>query len=329
MAQQPRPYVERGGRQTYPQPYDIEGVRFYSFVLDADYAALEAYIDRVLTGPAAGAATYKPLVGRVMLGLMESTRIWAGPPEARLFSIPERDLAFWIPVVKVHKVGPVEFATELVWYMSYVVVDDAWAVAMGREVYGFPKELGTFDQQPPVGKGGPATTFLERLKVETLAVKDFGPQAVPTFQPLVEIRKTGGETDAAARTWGTLEEAAREFLGILAGGDRVTLPGLGIVHELFEFFEHREYPLIFLKQFRDQADGNLACYQAVVEALVRIGTFRAAGWLPGTYEVSVESYASHPIVADLGLGSGRPPVVAAAYLDFDFRMENGTVVAGS
>ncbi len=86
--------------------------------------------------------------------------------------------------------------------------------------------------------------------------------------------------------------------------------------------------MIFLKQFRDHADGNLACYQAVVEALVRVGAFRSAGWLPGTYEVAIESYASHPIVADLGLGSGKPPVVAAAYLDFDFTMEDGKVVAG-
>ncbi len=129
-------------------------------------------------------------------------------------------------------------------------------------------------------------------------------------------------------TWETLEEAAREFLGILAGGDRVMLPGLGIAHEMFEFFEHREYPLIFLKEFRDHADGKLACYQAVVEALVRVGTFRSAGWLPGSYEVSIESYASHPVVADLGLGSGKPPVVAAAYLDFDFQMEIGKLVAG-
>jgi hypothetical protein len=328
MAEQPRPYVLRGGQQTYPQPYDIEGVRFYSFVLDADYDALESYVDRVLNGPAGGAVVYKPLVGRVMLGLMESTRIWAGPPEKRLFSVAERDLAFWIPVVSVQKLGPIEFATRLVWYMSYVIVDDSLAVAMGREVYGFPKELGNFDQQPPVGPGGPASTFLERLKVETLAVKEYGPAAAPSFQPVVEIRRTGAEPGAAARTWETLEEAAREFLGILAGGDRVTLPGLGIVHEMFEFFEHREYPLIFLKQFRDHADGNLACYQAVVEALVRVGKFRSAGWLPGTYEVAIESYASHPIVADLGLGGGTPPVVAAAYLDFDFTMENGTLVAG-
>jgi hypothetical protein len=324
----PRPYVERGGAQTYPQPYDIEGVRFYSFVLDAEYGALEAFIDRVLNGPAGGKVLYKPLVGRVMLGLMESTRIWAGPPGARLFSIAERDLAFWIPVIQVHRLGPVEFATRLVWYMSYVLVDDAWAVAMGREVYGFPKELATFEQQQPVGPGGPASGFLESLRVETLAVDKFGPEAVAETRPIVEIRRKGAPPGAAERTWETLEEAAREFLGALAGGERVTLPGLGIAHELFEFIKHHDYPLIFLKQFRDHADGLLACYQAIIEAPVTVTKFRKAGWLPGTYEVSIHSYASHPILTDLGLGSPTPPVVMAAYVDFDFSIGDGKLVAG-
>ena len=108
----------------------------------------------------------------------------------------------------------------------------------------------------------------------------------------------------------------------------MTIPGLGIVGEVLEFFGQHDYPLIFLKQFRDIVDGTLACYQAVLEAPAKITAFRKAAWLPGRYEVSITPYASHPIVADLGLGSGNPPVVAAAYLDFDFQMGTGSVLAG-
>src|SRR5947209_11574233 len=158
-----RPFVDPGGSQTYAQPYDIQGARFYSFVLDAEYSALQAYIDRVLNGPAGGKVIYKPLVGRVMLGLMEAARIYSGPPDRRAFYIPERDLAFWIPVIKTHHFGPIQIATRIDWYMSYVTVDDPWAAACGREIYGFPKELGVFDQEPPIGPDGPSSTLLTKL----------------------------------------------------------------------------------------------------------------------------------------------------------------------
>jgi hypothetical protein len=62
--------------------------------------------------------------------------------------------------------------------------------------------------------------------------------------------------------------------------------------------------------------------------MVKITKFHTAGWLPGTYEVEIGNYASHPIVEDLGLGSTKPPVVAAAYLDFDFQMEGGKTITG-
>lgn len=324
----PRPYVDLGGSQTAPQPYSIEGARFYAFLLDARFPALEAYVDRVLNGPAGGKVIYKPLVGRVMLGLMEAARIYDGPPDHRTFWIPERDLAFWIPVVKIHHLGPFEVATRLDWYMSYVIVDDPWAVASGREIYGFPKALGQFDQEPPIGPDGPSSTLLTRLSVATQTVVEYGPEARAMPRPLIEIRRTGHPVPAAERAWETIEEAAREFLGVLFDGEHVTIPGLGMVREVVEFLEHRDYPLIFLKQFRDHADGQLACYQAVLEAPVRVTSFRKAAWLPGRYEVSITPYASHPIVADLGLGGPTPSVVAAAYLDFDFEIGNGTLLAG-
>ena len=79
-------YVERGGVQSWPPPYALTGVRFYAFLLEADYGTLERYVDRVLNGPAGGAVTYKPLVGRVLLGLMGAERVQVGPLASKRFS---------------------------------------------------------------------------------------------------------------------------------------------------------------------------------------------------------------------------------------------------
>jgi len=59
--------------------------------------------------------------------------------------------------------------------------------------------------------------------------------------------------------------------------------------------------MVFLKQFRDVADGHLACYQAIVEAPSRLVDLRQAGALASEYRVTVNQYASHPILDEIGL----------------------------
>jgi hypothetical protein len=102
----------------------------------------------------------------------------------------------------------------------------------------------------------------------------------------------------------------------------VTLPGLGLVVEVLQLLTHHEVPFVFLKQFRDVANGRQACYQSVVEAPARLLTLRTTGRLPGSYEAEIRPYDSHPIAQELGLHR-TGPVRAAWYSEFDFVMENG------
>ena len=322
------PYIERGGEQSWPPPYDIRGVRFYAFILEADYATLETYVDRVLNDPAGGAVRYKPLAGRVLLGLMGAEKVLVGPLGAAHFSIPERDLAFWIPVACVERRLGIDVITRIAFYLSYVQVDDGWAVISGRE------ELWLSEGAGPVRRGDDrrrraraAGGSSVRLESHTLAVARFGPDAAglvseahrdpPRTRCPAEPRHEGARS---------LEELASEFYGTLVGGGRLTLPGWGLAAEVADLITHHRYPLVFLKQFRDIADGTRACYRSVVESPVHITAFRAAGLLDGRYEIAIGTYESHPIVQDLGLVSTAPPVLAAGYMDFDFYVDKGVEI---
>jgi hypothetical protein len=291
---------------------------FYAFLFEADQAALQALCDRCLNNPAQGALHYHPLVPRVLLGVAQMPRINVGAIEQKPFWTPEIDVAFWVPLVAMKKLAGVSVAERIVWFLPYLFVDSPWAVASGREVYGFAKEQSTF--QLPKGPQDAA-----RFSVDTVTVKQYGPDAQAQVQRLLEVRRTDSPVVGQhSGIWGAVKEAATDVMRLLVGSDgRVTLPGPGLLVEAFQFLVHHEYPMVFLKQFRDVADGRMACYQAAVEAMCRISSFRTGGWLSGQYQLTVGEFASHPIVQELGLKGASPPALAAGYLEFDFSMEAG------
>jgi hypothetical protein len=184
----------------------------------------------------------------------------------------------------------------LVWYMPYVWVDSVAPMVSGREIYGFSKSLADMDvAHGPCG--------LERLALRAPVLERYAPTTTTTDRTFLSVTRTGG-------------------------GGGTTLPD----------FLRRNLPsgpttFVFLKQLRDVAAPDRACYQAVVEAQSVPRTVRAAGLAEGVYQVTLTRYDSHPFVRELGLAERREveprlSPMFAAYADFDFTMEAGRVVAG-
>jgi hypothetical protein len=315
-------YVNWGGDQTYPQPVNLQGTCFRGFFVEADATALRNVCDKYLNRFVAGDIEYHPLLSRVMLGVADIRRISClHRPDAEQFWFPEVDVAFWMPVVAGRRRGPVFVAERLVWFLPYVIVNHPWALVCGRELYGFPKELGLAHV---------AKDFADRLPctVDTYVVKQFGPEAEAKMDRLLEVSRTD---DASSSTltvvWNDLREAVRDVLHTLVGKQTaVSLPGMGLIVELYDLFVHHEMPMVFLKEFRDVTDGKQACYQDVVEAPIQLTRLHTGGWLPGEYEINIGQYASHPIVSDLGLHGACVKVEAAWYMEFDFVLGNGKKV---
>ena len=99
------------------------------------------------------------------------------------------------------------------------------------------------------------------------------------------------------------------------------------------FATSTDFPAIALKQFRDSASPGLACYQALVNSPVRIKNFAGGGFHASTFELSIETCASHPIAQNF-LGLPAPaagsktivPIDWAAWVKFDFDALAGSVI---
>lgn len=303
MATDGIPFVQPGGAQTYPQPLKLEDCQLFSFVLSADQAALGRLCDRYLNGPAQGEAQFVPLASCALLvvAMIDKISCEALPPDQQ-FYIKETDIAFWIPVLRGRTEGGVFLCESLDWFLPYVFVDNSWAVASGREIYGYPKALASF-QLPQTGNP-------DRFAVDTLVVKKFGPDVPATWQRLFEVEREGGMAGTAvARSFESLAEAGKALLTRLTDGLPFPVPGIGIASELLDFVVHGTIPLVFLKQFRDARGGSSACYQAVVEAPAQLefDSIRNINELADAYRVTVHSFASHPIVKELGLRGTTDP----------------------
>ncbi|MDX2030269.1 MAG: NAD(P)-binding protein [Blastocatellia bacterium] len=315
------PYVVRGGEQVYAPPIMVENCRYYAYLLEANAESLQALCDRELNTPSQGNLRYVPLLPRVILGFADLAKGYCLGQDRHIGWMPEIDVAFWVPLARVRRVAGIDFIERIVWYMPYVFVDTPLAVAAGREIWGFHKQMASF--QVPKSPSDRA-----QLIVEGLAVPHYNPDLEVKKHRILEVLRldapTVGEVEKA---WAEAEEGFRDFLKIFLGGDgTIRLPGLGLLAEAVDFMAHHDVPLVFLKQFRDVHDGARACYQAIVEANAQMTKFHSGGWLPGEYQLNITPLESHPIARDLGLSGNQIRPLAALYVNYDFRMNEGKEV---
>lgn len=192
------------------------------------------------------------------------------------------------------------------WHPQYLFVDSAAAMAIGREIYGFPKHLAEIAR---------ASEALDdpRVEVRLQAIETLGELQKPSLCRPIRITlpapnplKLTREGDAIDR-----ETLARELGEALYEGalyaPAVDPPYLGGM------------PAVFLKQIRDIADARRAAYQAVtVLEIAAEGLPRGMGRLPDGIEVLFPLIESLNLGPLLGLDLTTRPVGPAFWIDFDF-----------
>lgn len=309
------PIIDRGGDVVYAEPYKQDETRLFAFLLPADRQRLAALCDRQLNWT--GRFRFTPLVGYVALVFADIASTYSTDPRYHgRGTMRERDVSFWVPV---HTDAP--GLPALSWFQPYIWVDNGIAMAAGREVYGFPKEVGILTLPEA---GVPPLEFA----VETTVVKRFGrPPQVGAKGPRAELarvvsvsRCTAG-SDEPRPLCASAFDALHGLLRISPSGYRPRLVDW-FLREL-----QAAVPLLFLKQVRDIVAGQRACYQALALANSVPTAVRGAAILEGSYDVTVRGFASHPIVRDLGLGGDDELATIRGCtgfsLDFDFLMEPG------
>jgi hypothetical protein len=292
------PYIERGGEQAFEQPYHLDDTKLFGFVLEGTAQNLQALCDKYLNQPANNQVKYHPASNSIILTFDSIGNITSPDrPDRQKGSFSEAgEVIVWI--LTQSKKG-------LAWFIPYIFVNSSPAMVSGREVYGFPKKWGWF-QLPPDPRDP------QILTLETLAIQTFSPQSRATRQQLLEVKQIPGDY---ASTGSFIN---RNPLEILTEIVQSTIP------EIADLLQG-EMPVVFLKQFRDVQDGKKACYQAIVEAKVKLNKLYGVRPLGHKFQVSVQNFDSHPLVTDLGIQAVQTAKVAC-WLNFDFSLENGTEI---
>jgi hypothetical protein len=302
------PYVSQGGEQVYAQPFLCENALFYGMILAADETAIQQNVcDKLLNIPSGQPGRFVPAGPFVLLALCELDKLVSETaPFSTFGGFTEQEVAFWVLTVDTAQ-DQVYFAFPYIW------VDNAYALSMGREIYGFPKQLGKFEIPTDIANA-------DHFSLQTLAITKLDPSSMGDWQPILEVNKTGPSGEIAE--WGSAAEAVEK---IVRGSDKLggwAMDAELLIRLIADFIE-KKVPFVFLKQFRDVADGTKACYQSVIECNCKLAAWHGGGLLDGVYEVTFQDVESEPIVKDLGLGPNPIVPGIAFWCKFDFYIGEG------
>ena len=305
-------FVSIPGDPTAPAPIELLGVNLWSFPLQADLAALQALCDQLVATPSGGAVRFHPLLPMVFMGITEFPNAFF-PAVGAHGRARERELSFGIPGLYLSRTGAfpeIGFAA----LMPFLFLDNPVAIATGREEFGFFKQAGKLQLPGDPGSNG--------FAVDVYGVKKFDPETFWGETRLLTLTDTGAAAAAdIGLPWADVADAGRKLTEALfrAAGDGVAklageaapLAGLALGH----------LSQVFLKQFRDIADGTRACYQAVTLARYAVTGLHSVS-LANRYRMELNPLDSSPVAAVLGLDHPTETNVGVKVV-MDMRLEPG------
>jgi hypothetical protein len=230
----------------------------------------------------------------------------------------QRELAFSIPVEHQRKDRGRVRSSGFGWTQPFIYIDSPLGLTTGRQVWGWPKAMASFDSSTWTERGGKVTVNLSQLDGPLVEVRrDAGAEARPGMGLVGALDVWRSMTSGYASALGDLYD----YWGGLGRTDRSRQaqdsPGLkdalDCVQQLWRQLARWpdfELPIITLKQFRYFQDPELACYQAIVRSLSRFSRPRARllgpdrqmlGDLSGGLRVDIHAHALQPVVERLGL----------------------------
>lgn len=320
-------YLARRDDEEMAPPFTFSGMKLRSFPLEADPKRLQAFVDRYLNIAPPEVLEYRALGSLVYMQLLSYARMASDVNPEGFFS--EHEVTFNILVARGKRQNGKWVAEDLAFHLPYLFVDNAWAIATGREVFGYPKAWSWLDipEDPkhPAGAWVDTPAFARLDAGEMLARR--------RLLELVQLHENPIER-ALHLVEGALH-GAKDLLfgkgGLLAEAD------LSLLGHVVSTFTDKRVPMDSLKQFRDISDPSRACYQAIVRTLMQITRYNGVGLISGGYEVHLHHYGGLALAEELGLKvarneqgkDGEIHVLTPRlpyWLDFDCKYEDGQLL---
>jgi hypothetical protein len=295
-----------------PAPSIARNAEVYCFAFPADTGKCQAYIDAG-HNLAGRPGQFRAFLPRVFFTIVRAPDLTAADPVfARQGTMAETDIGFWL-LVGEYEPGAV-VPSRLLWMPAYLFVDNAYAMASGREIWGFPKYFATMNLPQERPAGGP-------FEVSALAFRRHGPGVLARSERVLRLGCNEPAHGAAphgvfdtilhlcnAAGVALMEEVLRHLRAPFAGGQ----PGLPV-------------PVLYLKQFRAANSATQACYRELLTGPLVLTQVRETRLLTGTWQLELQDLASLPFIADLGLGTSTDGALvlstgAGVWADVDFEL---------
>ncbi len=320
-------YVNYGGLTTVPAPFQSNGTTLYCFILEADLEKLRSFCQQVFSEPSSGKAEYVPLSRFVMMTVGNIESIVPQPaPFNQIGYSSEGQVAFWIFTAAVKRIGGVMIAERPAVFVPYIFVHNAFSSACGREVEGYPKSWGWFNFPEAANHTTPPPP-LENFALDVWGLKEYSPQSIVARTPILQVSCGDPLPNEETHTpWSALEDAFNDIKQLIFDTDHsgnIIFPGLQMAENLLDDLLKHQLPQVFLKQYRDVADAQNACYQAIVELPNVVRSFNGF-LLPHKYNFTLEDVASHPLGEQLGLKSQESAL--SFWIKMDFTVADGKVI---
>jgi hypothetical protein len=289
-------------------PYRATGCLMQGLFLKGDRDAQQRFCDTVLNGPAAGALTFRAVTDQVLVtALYVDTMSSLDPVDSRKGVTQEWDVAFWSAVHGGASGAPDAWRTY--WLPSFMFVDSTWAMAAGREIYGYPKTTAAFQDRRADNADPTVTLVAAHFPV-------FAPDQRPVTEALVRI-DTGGPGVHAPDLASEVGDAWRLFEALAPLQDGVHLPP----------WPHVSMPQILLRQARDPAAFGRASLQSILCVSPTALRVTGGGLLHSPTRVTITPSASHPIMQTLGLAVSQVGELGF-WLTQDFEVGPAQILAG-
>lgn len=331
-----RQCVARGGEVAFTSPSVFEHAKLYGFAVPAGRTLVDEMLTRYINRPSQDLGCpidVRATRDQVFFVFLDSERRQR-PRDRAIGSEGRQSEQLFAVVVPAYRVdpnpGPVLFAPYI-----YATETPGWRVE--REIFGYPQQHGR------------VRIRLDRanvpysLSMETPSIVRFAPNAMATHAEILRIHKNPLAPGAGAAN--TMNGANAHLIAEWRSAVPASQPSacaewpyprFGATAADVKFFERtsRAFPtpnliaydepevlpdswrMLFLKQFRDIAYADRACYQAIVEA-----TFSVTGQVNEStmqdYVLDLYDTDTTPIRRELGI----PPGTVA--VDFAFRYDIG------
>ena len=298
-------YIRRGGIDLQPAPWQCDDVEAYVFYIKADLEALQQLCDRCLNSVAPQPSRFVPALPIVVLTFQRLDRM-RSIAEGNRGAFSYCEAAFWVLVREL-------IGEDIEVLVPYIFAGNWLAVAAGREVYGYPKELANVSIPP-------------RDRPDEFRITGLGLRAGhANLECNTEILRCSG-IPCSARSLKELLD--RDLWADIRRADPTRSP-LKRVKDLIRLMTKRGLDFVFLRQIA-AVEGGAACdLQQIVRASARPFRIKRLCLLRRDYRLILPPLESHPIGADLGLqirDGNAVDVLMGVRFDLGFTLQPGKVI---